>query len=1484
MKFKFHITTEMQRRWDKQNFGPIFKEKLDNFLASDEELRFSNTCGPLYGKYKLVRYNGISSRPTFIWEPVVRGNVTLYVLRAAYVHDDYVKEVSVPMESGWIEKHQISATEWDEINAVLKDIISEDDTLEKRDLSPLTSSEYGFISSPLRINHDLFEETVYETEEWVDYIKSDKDFSDYYNTADRIENFIFDNLDKPNGWQQIDIKDKTIFIYHDDKNWILSDIKKSYEQDTFEELMNRPKPTVFRRGYPYTFLEDKDGWRDMELDTKSNMVLSEEQVNIVANDITYPLFITGRAGSGKSTALQYLFAEIILRYTQHKTNSEEGGSILPPVYLSYSENLISDAKNLSATLLRKNNKYKKAISDLGLSEEDILSDFDSMFYVFQDLVKQCIRVNDKDFLKEHFLAAKHVSFAKFNKMWTQRFSRKKDAAKKYGPSESWHVIRTYIKGWNSEQIMTPEAYKLIPRSDKTVSENMFETIFDNVWIPWYSKASEEGWWDDQDLVRYCLDNSYVGEMFSAVFCDESQDFTRVELDFIMKISSFANRKIDNEQDVSKLPFVFAGDEFQTLNPTGFSWSSLRGYFAKHLCELVHLNMEDNNLHLEDPKELSENFRSTRQVVKLANRVQLLRASRFGEDSKPQSTHFPKDGSPIVCLNPDDIHVFEQLRKKDVVLIVPSADGESIEEFIQNSPLKDKIQFEEGAPVGITILNPTQAKGLEYPNVAIYGFDCSDQYADLNINKLRNWYLNGSENRASKESDIDLKYQISNAYVAVTRAGTKLFIIDKFNDTSFWSFAFNYTEPKDELLIKDVEERMLGALSPTKRQQWNTDDLGWISQGSIDDITAENIDYMKKEENMNSLEKRAEALMDIGLMRQAASRHKEAGRHNDENRCRAKAYMYEENYIKAAEYFAEAELYIDSVNNYWNGLNDLLNNKTTDSSINIEDIITKIARLSTSLPNNTKANLCTLLNKKPSLRNFVNTLADVCTYIEENEMEQGNGIVWETILNLIIPKLTYPGSDANAMEVVLTKRNELKQYKIVLETKTLATMAYNWGLKEHAIKLWDEMDSKAVRPAEYYKAKVEALPYPKNLEYMRQAGDEDWALKVVEAYQQNPEIPLVDTQKLVLCAAIRLTQSEDEFKKFLPFMLRSANSAEAANLILEEATKNIGMNHLNQEVMTAVVYAKFTDLATWSVPQTKYADGRARELLDAMAYIKKVRNNDAVGKSLGAQRPSRELKNFCNSTMKRFEQRGFAPMLYIEVGKAVERRNNFVEIRNYYQAVRSMHNHAIFQREADLRTLYALEQLAIQLKDDKSEMEADQLRQELKLGFDSPLAQSPVVSSWDWETLFAYALNISGELAMDRDKSEKNMPKDTKREEEIVSKEETMAEDKHGSDNTAPRSSSKQSFQFGDFAISYAPSKNEVVIRYQKGDEDITAKIKRGKFVADEEECQLVNNRLIMYLQDDELKTPFTLTLSEHKQVIDIYDGENPTGMSFTFDE
>lgn len=1107
MKYRYLITSEVEAWIKKQNFGPIVIARINAYKKAKEEL--SNATSLMANV--LMNRIKIASRPTLIWFRECRKDITIYVLRRVYTFDTYSSKLTIATKQDWVENHPISEIERLEIESFAYSIENAKEDDKKKILEPMTEEEATFISSPLEINAELFEFSIYETEEWIKDILNEQ-FQDYANAAQNIRVFIYENLVNEDGWYQIQVKGNVIVIYKKHEDWVLLNIVSSEQEIDLTPWINLGEPIGYKRGYPYSFLWDWDDWRLMELDKKSNLVLSQKQIDVVSNpNHDYPLFITGRAGSGKSTMLQYLFAEIILRYYYLRKNS-----LMPPVYLSYNDNLIKEAKKLTRTLFEKNQVYRDKLEELNLKFEDqIEPNLDKLFFVFEKLVKSCIKKHNPDILIVDFHDSKHLSFALFKNLWNKKFGQIRDAAKKYGPSVSWHVIRTYIKGWDSSKIYTPDDYYKLPEGRRSVTQETFEYVYEKVWKSWYSTL--DNYWDDQDLVRYCLENNYADEQFSAVFCDEAQDFTRIELDFILKLSSFSNRKIDSIADINKMPFVFAGDEFQTLNPTGFSWESLKEYFEKQLCAMTGLSENAGECKIPDTIPFLENFRSTQEVVKLANRVQLIRASRFKEYSEPQSPHFPKKGDPILCLPPTNL-VIEQLKKNEVVLIVPVADGESIESFIKKTALNGLITFDKGTPQDIIILNPTQAKGLEYPDVAIFGFDCKNTNANLSLTALTKWYEK-SQNDSNNDTDIDLKYEISNAYVALTRASDHLYIIDDFEDLdSFWAFAFIHDKPEKKELIENLQKRMIEKLSPEKQRNWSDKLGGIIGVADASVISSENIGYLRSVEHINDLEERASVLMDAVLMRQAACRHREAGRKKDEERCWAKSYIYVDEYQSAAEHFKNAEMFDDAAFYYWAALNQSLENPIEYPMD--QEILTSIARLN-GFSDHLRVKISIRCRQKTSLRDLNVTLDDVYNLLrDENELLYYK--VWQFVVNILVKKVQpLKTENKKILNAILDTCNKLRnEYGVAVDSLELAKLAYRSDALDVAIKIWELID-KSFRPVEYYNAKIKTLDYPYKIEYFEGTKDSNWPQKVLDEYVSHLTTALSDTQKSVILKANNL---------------------------------------------------------------------------------------------------------------------------------------------------------------------------------------------------------------------------------------------------------------------------------------------------------------------------------------------------------------------------
>ena len=51
-------------------------------------------------------------------------------------------------------------------------------------------------------------------------------------------------------------------------------------------------------------------------------------------------------------------------------------------------------------------------------------------------------------------------------------------------------------------------------------------------------------WDDQDITRDVLTRNLAQPTYPAVFCDEAQDFTRLELELLLRLNLFTYRDLD----------------------------------------------------------------------------------------------------------------------------------------------------------------------------------------------------------------------------------------------------------------------------------------------------------------------------------------------------------------------------------------------------------------------------------------------------------------------------------------------------------------------------------------------------------------------------------------------------------------------------------------------------------------------------------------------------------------------------------------------------------------------------------------------------------------------------------------------------------------------------------------------------------------------------------------------------------------------------
>ena len=217
--------------------------------------------------------------------------------------------------------------------------------------------------------------------------------------------------------------------------------------------------------------------------------------------------------------IQYFIRECI-----EFANAEASGqATLRPLYMTCSSELLHTAQSVQRLLsTHYRSLLTKQLPSAGI--EDLIAPCFQVFHEYLwSILPQSARFTR--FRREHY-----VNYSSFLRLWDSEISKQPNA-KKLTPDTSWHIIRTYIKGMRArpDEYLDPDEYPELPRKRKSVSDEQYKKVYDIVWDRWYRRLCEEKLWDDQDLAAAVLADSTTLPRHPVICCDESQDFTPLEI-------------------------------------------------------------------------------------------------------------------------------------------------------------------------------------------------------------------------------------------------------------------------------------------------------------------------------------------------------------------------------------------------------------------------------------------------------------------------------------------------------------------------------------------------------------------------------------------------------------------------------------------------------------------------------------------------------------------------------------------------------------------------------------------------------------------------------------------------------------------------------------------------------------------------------------------------------------------------------------------
>lgn len=308
-----------------------------------------------------------------------------------------------------------------------------------------------------------------------------------------------------------------------------------------------------------------------------------------------------------------------------------------------------------------------------------------------------------------------------------------------------------VIGSQPEGALTPEAYLALgPRQSIFASEQRgaIHALFDKyrAWL------TDSGLYDS-NLIAHAW-QALAAPRHDFVVIDEVQDFTNVQLALVLRTLRKPGQ------------FLLCGDSNQIVHPNFFAWSSVKSLFWRDpaLAERQRLSV------------LGVNYRNARAVTRVANDLLRIKHARFGSIDR-ESNHLVEAASTLdgeVRLLADteavrrDIDARTRGSTQFAVLVLRDEDKPAARASF-HTPL---------------VFSVHEAKGLEYPNIVLYGFVSGQRQAyaevcagvdaaDLAVASL-------DYRRAKDKQDRSLeiwKFYVNALYVALTRAVERVWMIE-----------------------------------------------------------------------------------------------------------------------------------------------------------------------------------------------------------------------------------------------------------------------------------------------------------------------------------------------------------------------------------------------------------------------------------------------------------------------------------------------------------------------------------------------------------------------------------------------------------------------------------------------------------------------------------------------------------------------------------
>lgn len=397
----------------------------------------------------------------------------------------------------------------------------------------------------------------------------------------------------------------------------------------------------------------------------------------------------------------------------------------------------------------------------------------------------------QNYENEH-LEVDFLSFREFLEMWKvpegreidykrfeQWFAKHRQASKIKDAHKTFEEFRGVITGADINQsYLKRDDYLKLGVKQSIFLEEERKRVYD-LFEKYLQFLKEENLYDTNILAHDWL--KLCGPVYDYIVVDEVQDLTNIQLHILLKSLVNINH------------FVLCGDANQVVHPNFFSWANLKTMFF------------EQEQKIDAASILRVNYRNSKQVSELANRLLKIKIARFGSIDKesnflvdacseiPGHVNFVEDKNNNVA----ELNRKTRLSTGFAVLVMRDEDKAKAARVFQ-TPLLFSVQ---------------DSKGLEYENIILYNFLTENTAAfkavcdGVSIDEIQSDDVEYMRARDKKDKSAQVyKFYINSLYVAITRAVKNVFIVEENRNHTL----FNLLDVISDLDKSTIKENISSA--------------------------------------------------------------------------------------------------------------------------------------------------------------------------------------------------------------------------------------------------------------------------------------------------------------------------------------------------------------------------------------------------------------------------------------------------------------------------------------------------------------------------------------------------------------------------------------------------------------------------------------------------------------------------------------------------